>query len=361
VFCALPEGEAGATALAERLARRFAEPLATGAQQFFLTLSIGVSHFPGHGRDPVTLLRNAESAMRVAKRLGGNGTQTYQAEIQAVSTENLRLENDLRHAIDRRQMFLLFQPILDLGSHRIVAAEALVRWRHPELGLVPPDRFIGLADDSGQIHRIGEWVLGAACAEAGRWREAGFDDVGVAVNFSVTQFRHERFAERVRAIVARSGLPSEWLEMEITEGAAMQDAEATIDTLAALKEAGVRVAIDDFGTGYSSLSYLKRLPIDILKIDKSFIRDVPHDAENVAIVRTIVALGHTMKLQLHAEGLETSEHLEFLRAEGCHRGQGYMLGKPLASDDFLQLLQRRNGGARRRLAANAAPVGMVAQ
>jgi diguanylate cyclase (GGDEF)-like protein len=354
VFCALNDCSQGPLTVAERLARRFADPLTAGGQQFFITLSVGISHFPAHGRDPVTLLRNAESAMHTAKRIGGNGSQVYQAELQAVSSENLRLENELRHAIDRNQLFLMYQPIHDLDSHRIVAAEALIRWRHPELGLVPPDRFIGLADDTGQIHRIGEWVLAAACGDARRWQSAGHDEVSVAVNFSVTQFRHERFADRVRAIVARSGLPPRHLEMEITEGAAMHDAETTIETLTALKDAGVRVAIDDFGTGYSSLSYLKRLPIDILKIDKSFMRDVPNDPENVAIVRTIVALGRTMKMQLHAEGLETPEHLEFLRAEGCHRGQGYYLARPLSLDDFTQLLDRRHGTGLQRH-AQAAP------
>jgi diguanylate cyclase (GGDEF)-like protein len=355
VFFAPAQAGRGPGALAERLVRRFAAPFVASGQEFFLTLSIGASLYPAHGRDPATLLKNAESAMHAAKRLGGNCCQIYQAELQAASSENLRLENELRHAIERRQLFLVYQPIYDLGTRRIVAAEALLRWRHPELGLVPPDRFIPLADDTGQIHRIGEWVLEAACAEARRWQAAGDPEVGVAVNFSATQFRHERFAARVRAILEASGLAPRHLEMEITEGAAMQDAEATVETLAALKGLGVRVAIDDFGTGYSSLSYLKRLPIDILKIDKSFMRDVPHDGENVAIVRTIVALGHTMKLQRHAEGVETAAQLEFLQAEGCDRAQGYHLSKPLTAEAFAALLE----GERAPLVAPG-PAGAVA-
>jgi len=358
VFCSPADASRGPLALAERLARRFAEPLVASGQEFFVTLSTGVSLYPAHGRDPASLLKNAESAMHAAKRLGGNCCQVYQAELQAASSENLRIENELRYAIDRRQFSLLYQPIFDLAGSRVIAAEALIRWRHPELGMVPPDRFIGIADDSGQIHRIGEWVLAASCAEARRWQQAGHRDVGVAVNFSATQFRHEQFARRVRAIMEASGLAPEHLEMEITEGAAMRDAESTIETLEELKAAGVRVAIDDFGTGYSSLSYLKRLPIDILKIDKSFMRDVPHDAENVAIVRTIIALGSTMKLQCHAEGVETLEQLEFLKTHGCDRAQGYLLGKPLSAQDFHALLDARNGAP--QPLATPLPEGLVA-
>jgi EAL domain-containing protein (putative c-di-GMP-specific phosphodiesterase class I) len=234
-------------------------------------------------------------------------------------------------------LFLVYQPIVDLALGRFIGAEALVRWRHPQLGMVAPDRFIPLADDTGQIHQIGEWVLARACAEARRWHLAGHPDLSVAVNFSATQFRREHLAASVRAALEASALPPERLEIEITEAAAMQDAECTIEILGALKATGVRVAIDDFGTGYSSLAYLKRLPIDIVKIDKSFMREVPKDAENAAIVRTVVALGRTLKLQRHAEGVETAEQLEFLRAEGCDRAQGYLLGKPLPADAFLSL------------------------
>ncbi len=350
IFSALAPGGRGgapaALAFAERIARRFAEPFHAGAQEFFVTVSIGVALYPEHGSEPVTLLRNAESAMRAAKRLGGNNARLYQAELQAASSENLRIENELRHAIERRQLSLVYQPIYDLDTCRIVAAEALLRWCHPELGLVSPDRFIAIADDTGQIHRIGEWVLSAACADAYRWQSGGHPEVGVAVNFSATQFRHERFVERLRAIVDKSGLAPGDLEIEITEGAAMQDAESTVQTLEEIKRAGVRIAIDDFGTGYSSLAYLKRLPIDILKVDKSFMRDVPHDAENVALVRTILALGRTMKLACHAEGLETREQLDFLRAEGCDRAQGWLLGRPVPFAEFLRLLAERNGALR---------------
>ena len=343
IFYAPAEAGTGPVSFAERLAQRFADPFSASGQEFFITLSVGISLYPAHGADAATLLKNAESAMHVVKRLRGNGSQIYEAELQQASAENLRLENELRHAIKRKQLFLMYQPIFDLRTRRIVGAEALVRWKHPDLGLVPPDRFIGMADDSGQIHAIGEWVLGEACAAARGWTDRGHAAVGVAVNFSATQFHHERFASHVRAIVRASGLPPEALEMEITEGAAMKDPETTVEILGELKKSGIRVAIDDFGTGYSSLSYLKRLPIDILKIDKSFVRDLPQDAENVAIVRTIVALGRALHLHLHPEGVETQAQLEFLRAEGCDRAQGYLMSRPVAIDDFLALLDKHNG------------------
>ena len=343
LFYSPADGGGGPVSFAERLAQRFGDPFSASGQEFFVTLSIGISLYPAHGADPATLLKNAESAMHVVKRLRGNGCQIYEAGLQQASAENLRMENELRHSIKREQLFLMFQPIFDLRTHRIVGAEALVRWKHPELGMIPPDRFIGLADETGQIHAIGEWVLARACASAQRWIRAGHDGVDVAVNFSATQFRHERFAARVRSILKASGLPPARLEMEITEGAAMQDPETTVDILGELKQAGIRVAIDDFGTGYSSLSYLKRLPLDILKIDKSFVRDLPQDVENVAIVRTIVALGKALRLHLHPEGVETPAQLEFLRSEGCDRAQGYLLSKPVLVEDFMALLARHNG------------------
>ena len=343
VFYSPVEGGAGPTGFAERLGQRFADPFSASGQEFFVTLSIGIGLYPAHGSDPATLLKNAESAMHVVKRLRGNGCQVYEAGLQQASAENLRLENELRHAIKRQQLYLMFQPIFDLRTRCIVGAEALVRWKHPEFRIVPPDRFIGLADETGQIHAIGEWVLERACTSAQRWLNAGYEGVGVAVNFSATQFRHERFVARLRAILKASGLPPECLEMEITEGAAMQDPESTVDILGELKQAGIRVAIDDFGTGYSSLSYLKRLPLDILKIDKSFVRDLPHDVENVAIVRTIVALGRALRLRLHPEGVETAAQFEFLRGEGCDRAQGYLMSKPVMLEDFMCLLQRHNG------------------
>lgn len=338
ILVAVAAGTREPRRLAERLARRFSEPIVVSGQEFYVTLSVGVSLYPTHGRDCASLLKSAESAMHFVKRLGGNGHRIYQAELQAATCENLRLENELRHAIERRQLHVVYQPIYDIASRRVVAAEALLRWRHPEMGLVPPDRFIPVADDTGQIHAIGAWVLERACQDAFAWEQRFGRGIAVAVNFSATQFRHAQFLARVLGILRASGLAPHLLEMEITEGTAMHDAEAAAEVLGALKRAGVRIAIDDFGTGYSSLSYLRRLPIDILKIDKSFMREVPHDADNIAIVRTILALGQAMKLQCHAEGVETPAQLELLRTEHCARAQGYLLGKPMDADAFAERL-----------------------
>ncbi|MDW8468033.1 MAG: GGDEF domain-containing response regulator [Burkholderiales bacterium] len=355
ILAAVAESAREPRRIAERLARRFAEPIVVNDQEFYVTLSVGVSLYPEHGTDCATLLKNAESAVHFVKRLGGNGHRVYQAELQAASCESLRLENELRHAIVRRQLHLVYQPIYDIAAQRVVAAEALLRWRHPEMGLVPPDRFIPVADDTGQIHAIGAWVLEQACAEARAWGARCGRPIAVAVNFSATQFRHRQFAARVLGILRASGLSPHLLEMEITEGTAMHDAEAAAEVLGAFKRAGVRVAIDDFGTGYSSLSYLRRLPIDILKIDKSFMRDVPHDADNLAIVRTILALGHAMKLECHAEGVETPAQLELLRAERCARAQGYLLGRPVEARAFAELLAAEDGAA----AAAGAPLALA--
>ena len=355
IFYAPPEAGAGPLSFAERLAQRFTDPFSASGQEFFITLSVGISLYPAHGHDVTTLLKNAESAMHVVKRLRGNGCRVYESELQEASAENLRIETELRHAVRRNQLFLEYQPFFDLGSRRIVGAEALVRWNHPEFGLVSPDRFIGMADEAGLMHTIGEWVLAEAGAAASRWLRDGHAGVSVAVNFSSAHFHHARFATRVGALLRASGLPPEALELEITEGAAMRDPETTADILGELKNLGVRVSIDDFGTGYSSLSYLRRLPIDVLKIDRAFARDLPRDAENVAIVRTIVALGRALQLRLHAEGIETGAQLEFLRSEGCDRGQGGFLSPPVALEAFRALLDRHNAApdARNTRAPNA--------
>jgi len=330
---------------AERLMRRFGSAFVQNGQDFFLTASVGVSVYPAHGTDPQALLKNAESAVFEAKKQGRNNFQVYRNDLNSGSGRRFRLESDLRLAVGRKQVFLLYQPVIDMRSRRIVAVEALARWRHPELGLVPPDEFIGLADESGVIVEIGDWVLRTACEQAVSWHRAGYPDLVISVNFSAAQFKERDLAARVEAALRDTGLPGRALEVEITETVAMQNAESTIASFRTLKRMGVRISIDDFGTGYSSLSYLKRFPIDILKIDKSFVRDITTDSDDAAIVRTIAALGRTLKLMVVAEGVETQGQVDFLASEGCDRMQGYLFSRPVDDGELLALLERHDAAA----------------
>jgi diguanylate cyclase (GGDEF)-like protein len=324
---------------AERLMQSFAEAFQVNGQSLFLTISIGIALAPWHGEDIPTLLKNAESAMFDAKRQGRNMLQLYRHELNVDTGMRLKLESALRHAVERNELFLAYQPIIDVNSRRICGVEALVRWRHPELGIIPPDKFIGIADESGQIIAIGEWVLRTACMQARQWHDAGYRQLAVAVNFSATQFKQPGLHNTIRQILDASGLAPQHLEVEITESLAMQDAEATVTTLRGLKDMGVKISIDDFGTGYSSLGYLRRFPIDILKIDKSFVSDVDRDCDSAAIVRTIVGLARSLKLTVLAEGVETRDQLDFLAAEGCDRMQGYFFAKPCDAGALLRLLR----------------------
>jgi len=328
-----------ATALAERILQRFAPAIVQNDQEFFVTASIGASVHPQHGEDENTLLKNAESAMFAVKRQGRNGFRLYQHELNNLSIKRLKMENDLRHAIERGQLHLVYQPILDMATNRIVSTEALIRWRHPELGMVPPDQFIPLADETGLIYDIGEWVARSACRQIGLWQKHGFTDLCVAVNVSAQQFRQEHLVERMRTILDEAGVDAHRLELEITETVAMQDAESTTETLRQLKAMGVGISIDDFGTGYSSLSYLKRFPIDTLKIDRSFVRDISVDADDAAIVEAVASLARTLKLRVLAEGVETREQFEYLALHGCDRMQGFYLSKPLEAADFSAFME----------------------
>ena len=329
----------GARQRAERLMQCFSEAFQVNGQSLFLTISIGIALSPWHGEDIPTLLKNAESAMFDSKRQGRNMHQFYRHELNVDTGMRLKLESALRHAVDRDELFLNYQPIIDARSRRICGVEALVRWRHPELGTIPPDKFIGIADESGQILAIGEWVLRTACTQVREWHDAGFPQLAVAVNFSATQFKQPGLHDTIRQVLQTSRLAPHHLEVEITESLAMQDAEATVNTLRGLKSMGVKISIDDFGTGYSSLGYLRRFPIDILKIDKSFVSDVDCNADSAAIIRTIVGLSRSLKLTVLAEGVETQSQLDFLAAQGCDRMQGYHFAKPCDAATLLGLLR----------------------
>jgi diguanylate cyclase (GGDEF)-like protein len=330
-----------ASELAERVMHAFASPFRLDGHEFFLTLSVGVCRFPADGEDVGRLLVSAENAMFLAKRAGRNNFQFYVRDMNCASAERLEMETALRHAVQRNELVLHYQPSVSFGSGRITAVEALVRWNHPVHGMVPPDKFIPLADETGLIAEVGKWVLFEACRQTRKWHDEGIDGLKVSVNVSAVQFRQGNLREVVSEALVQTGLPASCLDLEITETVLMQDAEATIATLNALKAMGVCISVDDFGTGYSSLAYLKRFPIDTLKIDKSFMRDVTVDSHNAAIVRTVIALARSLGLESIAEGVETREQVDFLRAEGCDRLQGYYFSRPLPAPDLPKFLGAR--------------------
>ena len=331
----------GATEVARKLIYRVAKPYQIDNHELGVTPSLGISVFPQDGRDFESLLKHADTAMYRAKESGRNGYQFFASEMNVAALERLMLENSLRQGIERGEFVLHYQPQIDLASGRIVGAEALVRWRHPQLGLVPPGKFIPVAEVSGLIVMIGDWVLREACRQSRAWQEAGLPAIGIAVNISAVQFRSGRIEDNVAAVLADTGLAPNLLELELTEGIVMAGADATVETLQRISDMGVKLAIDDFGTGYSSLSYLKRFPIDRLKIDQSFVRDIVTDADDWAISSAIISMGHSLRLRVIAEGVEHIEQLEMLRRQGCDEVQGYYFSVPLPADDFAALLQQQ--------------------
>jgi diguanylate cyclase (GGDEF)-like protein/PAS domain S-box-containing protein len=307
-------------------------------EEYRLTCSVGVTLCPLDGSDPKQLLGNAEAAMYRAKEQGGNNVQFYSAEISAVAADYLQTYTALGRALERGELLLHYQPQVDAKSGRINAVEALLRWRHPEQGLVSPARFIPLAEETGLIVPIGAWVLNKACADARDWIEAGFP-VRVAVNLSARQFHEPALLDTLRRALADSRLPRGLLELEFTESALMHDSAATREFLREAKALGVQFALDDFGTGYSSLSYLKRFPLDTLKIDRSFVSNIATHSDDAAIATAIIAMAHNLDKQVVAEGVETGAQLEFLRRHGCDSVQGYYFSRPVPAADFAQMLR----------------------
>jgi EAL domain-containing protein (putative c-di-GMP-specific phosphodiesterase class I) len=305
-----------------------------------VTCSAGISLYPQDGPDVETLLRNADAAMYQAKDKGRNNFQFYTAEMNQQVNERLKMENGLRRALERKELELYYQPRIDVRTGAAVGCEALLRWHHPERGLLLPERFIALAEETGLIVPIGEWVLRTACERARAWQKRKSAPISVSVNLSSRQFKQEALASAVAAALKESGLDPRLLEMELTESLVMHDTEAAIHMLTRLREIGVELSVDDFGTGYSSLSYLTRLPISALKIDQSFVHDVrERDAPHEGIVaQAIISLGHNLKLKVVAEGVETDAQFEFLRKHGCDEVQGYRFGKPVPAEEFEQFL-----------------------
>jgi len=323
----------------QRINGKLNEPFVIDGKELYVTCSAGISLYPQDGLDVDTLLKNADAAMYRAKEHGRNNFQFYTSEMNSKVNERLALENSLRRALERDEFVLHYQSKVDLKTGAIVGAEALVRWRHPERGLMSPDLFVPLAEETGLIVQIGEWVLREACTQNRAWQADGLPPISVAVNVSARQFRQEILIKSVSRILAETGLDPSHLEMELTESMIMHNAEAVVATLRQLTSLGVRLSIDDFGTGYSSLSYLKHLPIDTLKIDQSFVRDiVAGSSEHRVLARAIISIGHSLDLKVVAEGVETEAQLEYLRQHDCDEVQGYYFSEPLPPEEFRKLL-----------------------
>jgi predicted signal transduction protein with EAL and GGDEF domain len=345
----------GAAQVAAKLLEIIQQPYWVHGHAVHVSASIGLSIFPDDGDDPDTLLKNADVAMYRAKDAGKNVYQFFAREMGAQQQEQMALETALRWAVKNEELFVRYQPKVDIATGRIVGAEALLRWHDAILGDVPPARFIQLAEESGLIDTVGDWVLEQACFEAQRWAAAGLDGMTIAINLSVRQFRDAGFAARIQKIFTATGVDPHQVEFEVTETSVLYDTETVGRVLQLERELGVRVAIDDFGTGYSSLVHLKRLPIDTLKIDQSFIRDITTDPDDKAITAAIIALAHSLGLDVVAEGVESAEQLAFLTERGCDYYQGHYFSEPLDSAAFIDFVSRHQGGAAQAPALVRAP------
>jgi diguanylate cyclase (GGDEF)-like protein/PAS domain S-box-containing protein len=313
-------------------------PFHIEGREFFTTTSIGISLFPEDGVDAETLIKNADTAMYQAKELGRDNYQLFNAVVNAKALQRIALEHGLRKALAYDELEVHYQPIFDLRANRITGMEALLRWNHPTLGAIPPATFIPLAEATGVMIPIGTWALRDACRQAKRWHDAGYRTLSLAVNLSVTQLQQTDLAQRVQDILDETALPPHLLELEITESSAMQSPETSIRMLFELKKLGIRISLDDFGTGHSSLSYLKRFPIDTLKIDQSFVQDITTDPDTAAIVTAIIAMAHSLRLKVIAEGVEDTEQMNFLRRHGCDQMQGYLITPPVNAAAFLEFV-----------------------
>jgi diguanylate cyclase (GGDEF)-like protein/PAS domain S-box-containing protein len=325
--------------VAQRLMRAVTQPVMLEGKEFFVTCSIGVAIYGADGTSAQRLIEHADIAMYRAKKLGRNNTQFYEPAMNDEARERLRIESALRNALERQEFVLHYQPQVNLQSGRVVGMEALLRWQHPELGMVAPHRFIGLAEETGLIVEIGAWVLRTACTQAKAWLDAGHGDLRIAVNLSPRQFSEPLLVSSIAEVLRQTGLPPACLDIELTEGLFMHDVAQAVELLHKLKALGLALSIDDFGTGYSSFSYLRHFPIDVLKIDRSFISDI-HHGDEAAIVVSIIALAHNLKLRVIAEGVETETQLDYLRRNGCDEIQGYYFSPALPAGDFELLLKQ---------------------
>ena len=319
---------------AEKIMDAMIAELVIQGRSFSVSCSMGISIFPEHGADSETLIKNADAAMYSAKESGRNTFQFFSEKMNAEVVERLTLEHGLRAALDKKEFFLVYQPQMDMATGTIVGFEALLRWQHPELGTIAPDRFMGIAENSGLILPIGAWVLRTACSQARKWQDEGLCATPVAVNVSAVQFRQPGFREVVSRVLSETGLACQYLELEVTESLLLSNADMTSSVLRELKGMGLKLAIDDFGTGYSSLSYLKQFPFSKLKIDRSFIRDVAVNSDDAAITTAIISMAKSLSLKVIAEGVENEAQMSFLRKLGCEEIQGYYFSKPLTAEEI---------------------------
>jgi len=335
-------GSEDAVIVAEKIIELMAPAFRLDGHELVVTPSIGITIFPDDAGDMRSLLKNADTAMYRAKEQGGNCFQFYTADMNDKAYEHLVLETSLRHALEREEFKLFFQPQIDLHTHNIIGIEALLRWDSPERGLLNPESFIAFTEETGLIEPIGQWVLKAACKEAVKWQNMGLPAFRVAVNLSLRQFVANDFVSQVECILNETGLQAECLELEITESFLAQNVDQTAEVLKDLHKLGIQLSIDDFGTGYSSLSYLKRFPLNTLKIDQSFVRDIMHDPDDATIAEAIISMGQSLNLNVIAEGVETEEQVCFLRSHGCDWIQGHLVSEPLPAPEFLYWLKQNH-------------------
>jgi len=325
--------------VAEQILASLVQPFVLESREFFVTASIGIALSPQDGNELSQLMKNADTAMYHAKERGKNNFQFYQADMNASALERLELESDLRHALEQQEFILYYQPQFSGDGKRLTGVEALLRWNHPRRGLVPPGDFIPVLEELGLVVDVGDWVLAESCRQLKRWHQEKVRVPKVSVNISARQFSDGQLGTRIASILKETGLSPACLELELTESILMREVSEALQILASLKNLGLSIAVDDFGTGYSSLNYLKQFPIDVLKIDRTFVDGLPSGEQDAQIVRAIIAMAHSLNLAVIAEGVETHEQLEFLREHGCDEIQGYLFGRPMPAHLLVKQLQ----------------------
>lgn len=330
------------TNVVQSILSAFQNPWILDDREFYITPSIGITLYPKDGDNIHTLFKNADMAMYYAKREGKNNYMYYTSHMNQQLIEKLEMENHLRHALKREELIVYYQPQIDISSNKVMGIEALIRWHHPSLGFISPLKFIPLAEETGLIHSIGEWVLRTACKQNKVWQDKGYPPLKMSVNLSVHQLQHQNLAKQIGVILKETEMDAHWLTLEITESVAMKDFHTTFVTLKELREMGIQIALDDFGSGYSSLTYLKKLPIDTLKMDKSFIYDCIDCSNEPAITKAVIDLAHSMDLKVVAEGVETFDQLSILKKQSCDIAQGYLFSKPLPAKDVEKMMMQHH-------------------